>query len=31
MYNPLRWLLDRENPDRKGSDKLEDEIFGKSL
>ncbi|MGR3302436.1 MAG: transposase [Candidatus Scalindua sp.] len=30
INNPLKWLLDRENPDRKGSDKLEDEIFGKS-
>jgi|TARA_B100000315_G_scaffold115526_1_gene106047 REP element-mobilizing transposase RayT len=27
INNPLKWLLDRENPDRKGSDKLEDEIF----
>ncbi|MBS1258552.1 MAG: hypothetical protein MAG551_01611 [Candidatus Scalindua arabica] len=27
MYNPLKWMLDRENPDRIGSDKLEDEIF----
>ena len=31
INNPLKWLLDRENPDRKGSDKLEEEIFGKSL
>ena len=31
INNPLRWHLDRENPDRKGSDKLEDEIFNKSL
>jgi REP element-mobilizing transposase RayT len=30
INNPLKWLLDRENPDRKGIDKLEDEIFGKS-
>jgi len=29
--NSLKWHLDRENPDRKGSDKLEDEIFNKSL
>ncbi|MFQ5686668.1 MAG: transposase, partial [Candidatus Scalindua sp.] len=31
MYNPLKWLLDRKNPDRKGREELEDEIFGKSL
>ena len=31
INNPLKWHLDRENPDRKGSDKLEDEIFNKSL
>ena len=27
INNPLKWLLDRENPNRKGSDKLEDETF----
>ncbi|ODS32916.1 MAG: hypothetical protein SCARUB_01968 [Candidatus Scalindua rubra] len=27
INNPLKWLLDRENPDRQGSDQLEDEIF----
>ncbi len=27
ISNPVKWLLDRENPDRKGSDKLEEEIF----
>ena len=26
--NPLKWHLDRENPERTGSDLLEDEIFG---
>lgn len=26
--NPLKWHLDRENSERIGSDKLEDEIFG---
>ena len=25
--NPLKWHLDRENPERTGSDQLEDEIF----
>ena len=29
--NPLKWHLDRENPDREGNDRLEDEIFNKSL
>ncbi len=28
INNPLKWELDRENPDRQGSDYLEDEIFG---
>jgi REP element-mobilizing transposase RayT len=27
QFNPLKWHLDRENPDRIGSDRLEDEIF----
>jgi len=27
INNPLKWLLDRENPDRQGSEQLEDEIF----
>ncbi|MDI6761318.1 MAG: hypothetical protein QMD05_10875 [Candidatus Brocadiaceae bacterium] len=27
ITNPLKWSLDRENPDRQGSDQLEDEIF----
>ena len=27
ITNPLKWFLDRENPDRQGSDRLEDEIF----
>lgn len=27
INNPLKWSLDRENPDRQGSDQLEDEIF----
>ncbi len=26
--NPLKWHLDRENPERTGNDLLEDEIFG---
>lgn len=27
INNPLKWHLDRENPERQGRDKLEDEIF----
>ncbi|MDO8126860.1 MAG: hypothetical protein Q6359_06505 [Candidatus Brocadiales bacterium] len=27
INNPLKWSLDRENPDRQGSNLLEDEIF----
>mgnify|MGYP001569030373 CR=1 FL=1 len=27
ITNPLKWSLDRENPDRQGSNQLEDEIF----
>ena len=27
LNNPLKWQLDRENPERIGNDKLEDEIF----
>jgi len=27
QYNPLRWHLDRENPEKVGTDALEDEIF----
>jgi len=27
QYNPLRWHLDRENPEQVGTDALEDEIF----
>ena len=27
INNPLKWSLDRENPDRQGNDHLEDEIF----
>lgn len=29
-YNPLKWHLDRENPERSGSDQLEYEIFGEA-
>jgi hypothetical protein len=25
--NPLKWSLDRENPEKVGTDVLEDEIF----
>ncbi len=27
INNPLKWSLDSENPDREGSDQLEEEIF----
>ena len=27
QFNPLKWHLDRENPERVGTDRLEDEIF----
>jgi REP element-mobilizing transposase RayT len=27
INNPLKWSLDRENPDRCGSDNLEEEVF----
>ncbi|MCJ7497673.1 MAG: transposase, partial [candidate division Zixibacteria bacterium] len=27
LNNPLSWHLDRENPDRIGTDRLEEEIF----
>ena len=27
QFNPLKWHLDRENPERTGTDRLEDEIF----
>jgi REP element-mobilizing transposase RayT len=30
INNPLKWHLDRENPDRTGRNKLEDEIFSRS-
>ncbi|HEX9911674.1 MAG TPA: transposase [candidate division Zixibacteria bacterium] len=29
--NPLKWHLDRENPERIGADELEDEIFNSSM
>jgi putative transposase len=28
IHNPLKWQLDRENPERIGIDQLESEIFG---
>ncbi len=29
--NPLKWHLDRENPERTGTDELEDEIFSSKM
>lgn len=31
QFNPLKWHLDRENPERVGIDMLEDEIFDSKL
>lgn len=31
QFNPLKWHLDRENPERIGADKLEDEIFASKI
>ena len=29
-YNPLKWELDRENPNRKGVDKFDGWLYGKN-
>lgn len=31
QFNPLKWHLDRENPERTGTDRLEDEIFASKI
>ena len=31
QFNPLKWHLDRENPERVGADRLEDEIFDSKI
>jgi len=31
QFNPLKWHLDRENPEKVGVDRLEDEIFASKI
>ena len=31
QFNPLKWHLDRENPERTGTDRLEDEILASKI